>query len=84
MLVPTHAGVALTLTQSDPSYGVEVRNLGFRAGGARATACALAVGYTGNRGNGHSTPFHTTHIESVSIRSATSTTAGSYGGTFTG
>ena len=84
VLVPTHTGVALSLTQSDPSYGVDVRNLGFRAGGARATACALAVSYTNNRGNGHSTPFQTTHIEGISIRSATSTTSGSYGNTFTG
>ena len=83
-LVPTHTGTVLSLTQSDPSYGVEVRNLGFRAGGTQATACAIAVTYTGNRANGHVTPFQSTRIESVSIRSAASTTAGTYPNSFTG
>ena len=84
ILVPTHTGTALSLTQSDPSYGVEIRNLGFRAGGSHATACAIAVTYPNNHANGHVTPFQTTRIENVSIRSAASTVSGTYQNTFTG
>lgn len=84
ILMPTHTGTALTLTQSDPSYGVEIRNLGFRAGGSHATACAIAVTYSNDHANGHVSPFQTAHIENISIRSAASTVAGTYQNTFTG
>ncbi len=73
----------MTITQSDPSFGVEVRDLGFRASGSAATACALAIRCSGGTGAGSATPADAAQVSAVTIASAATTTSGSYPSTFT-